>query len=266
MGRAHAGGPASVLSRRGHAKEGALADKSTQLLLDALSRAVADPGGVPLYGNRKTPGLFAKTARLRPLAERCKDEGYLRVVQSETHGKNVQEVCAITEKGIAYLLSQVSPKQILEQLVHTLQSRQAQVGELVAAARQWQVGIESLQTAVTRILDQIHKPNGVPGPYNGVPGPAPSGNGCDSWPGEVINYLSQWRDSGATEDCPLPELYRRAQRVSRLSIGQFHDGLRRLHDEQRIYLHPWTGPMHEIPEPAYALLIGHEVLYYASSR
>jgi hypothetical protein len=243
-----------------------LADKSTQLVLDALSRAVADPGGVPLYGNRKAPGLFANTAGGRPLAQRCKDEGYLRVVHCETKGKTVQEVCAITEKGLAYLLDQVSPKQILEQLVQALQARQAQVGDLVAAARQWQAGIEALQAAVERVLQQIHKPNGTPGPYAGVPGPAPSGNGCETWTTEVLTSLAQWRDSGATEDCPLPEVYRRAQRVARLSIGQFHDGLRRLHDQQRIYLHPWTGPLHEVPEPAYALLIGHEVLYYASSR
>ena len=31
-------------------------------------------------------------------------------------------------------------------------------------------------------------------------------------------------------------------------------------------VHPWTGPMYEMPEPSFALLVGHEVAYYASYR
>jgi hypothetical protein len=51
-----------------------------------------------------------------------------------------------------------------------------------------------------------------------------------------------------------------------LTIGHFHDTLRQLHEEEKIYLHPWSGPLYEIPEPPYAVLIGHEVAYYASTR
>ena len=50
------------------------------------------------------------------------------------------------------------------------------------------------------------------------------------------------------------------------TIGHFHDSLRRLHEQEKIYLHPWTGPLYEIPEPPYALLVGHEIAYYASIR
>ena len=51
-----------------------------------------------------------------------------------------------------------------------------------------------------------------------------------------------------------------------LTIGRFHDTLRQLHEEEKVYLHPWSGPLYEIPEPPYAVLIGHEVAYYASIR
>ena len=44
------------------------------------------------------------------------------------------------------------------------------------------------------------------------------------------------------------------------------DGLRKLHQQEQIYLHPWTGPLYDLPEPALALLVGHEVAYYASRR
>jgi hypothetical protein len=90
-----------------------LADKSTQLVLDALGRAAVDPAGVPLHGNKKNPGLFAATATAKQAAQRCKDEGYLHVLRTETKGKTSTEVCALTEKGLAYLLAQVSPKQVL---------------------------------------------------------------------------------------------------------------------------------------------------------
>ena len=52
--------------------------------------------------------------------------------------------------------------------------------------------------------------------------------------------------------------------VPELTIGAFHDTLRALQTAGDIYLHPWTGPLYDIPEPPYALLVGHEVAYYAS--
>ncbi len=237
-----------------------MADKSTQLVLDALNRAVADPGGIPLHGSKKTPGLFVSTAAAKLAAQRCKEENFLRVVRTQTRGKTVQEICAITEKGLAFLLSNVSPKQILEELVQTLQARQAQVSELVSSAQHWQGGLESLRGAVEKVLEQLQKPS------SGV-GPTLSANGSETWIAEVVAHLKQWQASDTSNDCPLPDLYRQAmQTAAHLTIGQFHDGFRKLHDQEQIYLHPWTGPLYEIPEPPYALLIGHEIAYYASIR
>jgi hypothetical protein len=237
-----------------------VADKSTQPILDALSRAVAEPAGVPLFGNKSAPGLFTTTAAARQLAQRCKEEGYLRVLHNKTLGKRTVEICTVTEKGLAHLLSQVSPRQVLEELVRTLEARQATIGELVVVARQWQSGVEGLQVTIEEVLRQIHRPACSAGP-------APSGNGSDVWLAAVVAHLAQWQASRASGDCPLPELYRQAQRAAAdLTLGHFHDGLRKLHDQARIYLHPWTGPLYEIPEPAYALLIGHEIAYYASLR
>ena len=44
------------------------------------------------------------------------------------------------------------------------------------------------------------------------------------------------------------------------------DGVMRLHAAGTVYLHPWTGPLYALPEPALALLVGHNVAYYASPR
>jgi len=255
-----------------------MADKSTQLILDALSQAAADPAGVPLHGSKAAPGLFAATAPAKQAAQRCKDEGYLRVVRTESKGKNVYEVCAITEKGLAYLLSQVSAKQVLEDFVRALEARQAQVGDLVAAARQAQASLDGLRATVETVLHAVGTgqptvaskngkapaPGEAAGRAHGSPGETPA---ADTWTAAVLSHLTQWQASGASEDCPLPDLYRHARTAApALTVGQFHDGLRRLHDQEQIYLHPWTGPLYDIPEPPYALLIGHDIAYYASRR
>lgn len=84
---------------------------------------------------------------------------------------------------------------------------------------------------------------------------------------EVRDKLAEWHaSSGASQDLPLPDLYRRLEAAGSVSVGQFHDALRQLHDDHQVYLHPWTGPLYALPEPAFALLVGHEVAYYASIR
>ncbi len=234
-----------------------MADKSTQLVLEALSKAVADPAGAPLHAAKGAPGLFTANAAGKQAAQRCKDEGYLRVVGTTTRGKTTLELCALTEKGLTYLLAQANPRQVLEDLVRAVEARQAQAGELLAVARQMQTGLDALKATTEKVLQQVQKPAAPTGP-------APSGNGSTTWQAAILAFLARWQ---ASEDCPLPELYRQARtHAPALTIGQFHDELRRLHDQGQIYLHPWTGPLYDLPEPPYALLIGHEIAYYVSRR
>lgn len=81
----------------------------------------------------------------------------------------------------------------------------------------------------------------------------------------MLDALRSWQAPRRLSDCPLPELYRCVRRAApRMSIGQFQDALRSLYQKHTIYLHPWTGPLYEMPEPALALLAGHEIAYYAS--
>jgi hypothetical protein len=82
----------------------------------------------------------------------------------------------------------------------------------------------------------------------------------------ILARLADW-SGAAGEDCPLPELYRALSILDAPpSIGEFHDCLRKLHADGTVYLHPWTGPLYALPEPAYALLAGHNIAYYASQR
>jgi hypothetical protein len=237
-----------------------LADKSAQLLLSALGRAAAEPSAVPLHGSKAMPGLFPGTAAARQVAQHCKDEGYLRVVETEARGKVVLEYCTLSDKGLAYLLSQVSPRQVLEDFVRALEARRAGLDEVLAIVRRMQGHLVALKVSAEHVLDHVRRQH-LPG-TNGTP-PLPAAD-PDSWTSAALAALERWQAAGAPEDCPLPELYRQA--AAGVSIGRFHDGLRRLHDQGRIYLHPWTGPLHEVPDPAYALLVGHGIAYYASLR
>ena len=242
-----------------------MADKSQPLILEALSRAAAQPAGLPLHGSKTAPGLFASSAAAKQLAKRCKDEGLLRVLRTEPRGKTMLEICTLSEQGLAYLLNEASPKQLLENLVREIEARQPQLVDLLASAKEIQTNMDGLKAIVEKVLLTIQHPpstNGTPS-SNGKANSATS----ESWIDGIISHLRTWRGSAGLEDCPLPELYRAAQASTpALTIGQFHDGLRRLHAHHQIYLHPWSGPLYELPEPALALLIGHVVAYYASLR
>jgi hypothetical protein len=239
-----------------------LADKATQLILGALSRAVLDPDGTPLHGSKTAPGLFATTAPAKQAAQVCKMAGYVQVIGTQGRGKSVQEVCTITEKGLEYLLDEADPRHVLEDFVRVLEARQDQVNELIAGARKTQTSLEALRAIAERVLQQIAAQHGA------SPGTGPA-TGPDAALQEttMLSGLAQWHAAGASEDCPLPALFRHVQQFDPgMTIGQFHDGLRQLHAQERIYLHPWTGPLYDMPEPAYALLSGHEIVYYVSLR
>jgi hypothetical protein len=276
-------------------KEGIVADKSNQLVLMALSRAAAAAEAVPLHSSKTQTGLFPNNAAGKQAAQRCQEDGYLCLVSpSEPAPVNGDgggaitlvkkktaniPLCTITEKGLTYLLSQVSPRQVLEDFVRALEARRCQADELLSLARQMQQGIEAMKTNVDKVFQQTCKLEGPSGP--GAPGNLKAllagflndgelpRSSCSASTSDaalhdtLLAELTRWQQSGATEDCPLPHLYRQ---TSARSIGQFHDALRQLHELRKVYLHPWTGPLYDIPEPPYALLIGHEIAYYASIR
>lgn len=264
-----------------------MADKSSQLIVEALSRAAA--GEAPLHGSRAQCGLFPSTAAGRDAAARCQEAGYLcprpntDVPSSKAHkSKNGSRSYSISEKGLAYLFGQVSPKQVLQDLVGALNDREVQLNELLTAVRdshEQLTGLRAVAEIALRQLMPLDSGNGSAGSLNTLfqsflqrPNVADLAESakkdaarqtCDA----LLQHLDQWQTANRNEDLPLPELYRQsAGERPGLTIGEFHDSLRHLHDEGRIYLHPWTGPLYDMPEPPFALLIGHEVAYYASLR
>ncbi|MCI0704145.1 MAG: PadR family transcriptional regulator [Planctomycetia bacterium] len=280
-----------------------MADKITQQITDALTRAASSPDGLPLFAGKTDAGLFPNTAAAKPAAQKCLADELVSVIATDTKGKSPRELYSLTEKGWEFLLAAVNPKQVLEDFVRVLEARQGEVGELLDTARRMAESLQGLKEAVTRVLPgvsagKIQKPTPNPslqggekevrallertgasdasassspslreGTEDGGAGPrvalldAPPETDLAS---SILAHLADW--TGAT-DCPLPELFR-ALTVLELppSIGAFHDCLRHLHADGAITLPAWTGPLYAMPEPAYALLVGHGIAYYASLR
>jgi hypothetical protein len=229
-----------------------LADKLTQLILDALGRAVLAPGGTPLIGAKSAPSLFPSTAVARQAAEKARADGLIRRVAADPKGKADRDLYAATAAGMECLLRHTSPKQVIEDLARAVEARHAQFNDWLSIARDTHAELSAVRELLAQVTTRL--------------GDAPVGyvDPSADWLADLRERLAAWDGPG---DFPLPDLYARLRAVhAGLTIGQFHDGLRELHDREQVYLHPWTGPLYALPEPAFALLVGHEVAYYASSR
>jgi hypothetical protein len=251
-----------------------VADKLTPLILDALARAVATPHGSPLFASKSAAGLFPAVAAAKPAAHKCIQEGLIRMVRTDGQGKQLREYYAGTPSGLKFLVEQSSPKQVLDDFVRLLEERRDEVRELLAAAERMAAGIDGMKAAAAAVLPRV-----VSGTGNGVTGCAAPAHPVTPFPvpepvttGELCELihtrLTDWASSaGVPRDCPLAELFRSLSTLEPApTVGQFHDALRQLHADARIYLHPWTGPLYALPEPTVALLSGHEIAYYASLR
>jgi hypothetical protein len=154
-----------------------------------------------------------------------------------------------------------------------VEKRTALVAEWLSAAQQLHEELQRLREALSRwIAASVSPPlaQDTPPPGSSAGSSAQSASGVT--PPEltavadaILQALAEWSRQGGA-DCPLPELFRAVSQRRPLSIGLFHDALRSLQARQALALHPWTGPLYTLPEPAYALLAGHGVAYYASLR
>jgi hypothetical protein len=222
-------------------------------MVEALTRAAAEPSGLPLYMVRGQPGLFPRKSTGEAAARRCQDEGLIALTPEQR--------AVITERGRKWLAEWSNPRQVIEDFLRVLERKQGQVAELASAAQQMAVSLDALRQAVEHWIGESPRlaQSHHAAPQSEWSGPRGVAEG-------LLAILSDWPGQ-AGHDCSLAELYRRLKSpFPSLSIGQFHDTLRQLHAEGRIYLHPWTGPLYEMPEPALALLVGHLIAFYVSPR
>jgi hypothetical protein len=210
-----------------------LAEKDDKLIFDALRRAAAEQAGLPLVQSRNQPGLFPATATGKAAAEGACNTGWL--IQT-----GQDDEWTITEAGMARLMELSNPRQVLEDCARAIEARQSQLEKIRTAVTRTHASLDGLRVFVERAL-------------------RPDATDLNQ---TIIQILAPW-----DRDCPLPDLYRSVQEAAAsATVGEFHDALRQLRKQEQIALHPWTGPLHAMPEPDLALLCGHEIAYYAAVR
>jgi hypothetical protein len=248
------------------------ADKVSEILIEALRLARAEPAEQRLCKCGKLPGLFPSRAGPSGQAvERALREGLVEIVRSETKGKVVTEWARLTPRGIDFLHSRESPSAVLHELRTVLQTSREGVPlwlaemqrELAAVTARLtedsQRLLHRLDVLSQRVEDALRRADATGAQLpNGLAESVP-------WALDALAYLDRRRAGGAPGHCPLPELFAALCRERpELSVTSFHDGLRRLCDRRAVTLLPFAGPPSALPEPEYALLDGATVLYYVT--
>lgn len=246
-----------------------MTERVTETLTTALKKALEDPSAERrLYKSGKLDGLFpGRVGAAGEAAARALAEGLLELVRSETKGKTVIEWVRLTPRGVEFLHERESPVQALHELRNALRANREAVPlwladmratlqsldeRLIADAQKWQQRLDALTRRVEETLRRLD-----------ADGPPPEVADVYPWAADALGYLDHRRGSGASGDCPLPELFGALVRQhASLSVGAFHEGLRRLHERRSLRLVPANGA--ELAQPEYALLDGGTLLYYAS--
>ncbi len=246
--------------------------KVTQALIDALKQALTEPAEQRLFKSGKLDGLFTSRSGVNgEAAAHALREGLLEIVRTETKGKTTIEWVRATPRAVQFVHDQESPVQALRDLQAILQvsrdgvplwlaemqqNLQALAARLADEAQRWTHRLEALSRQVEKALQRAE----VTGPQ------VADGAEADAlWAQDALTYLDRRQASGASGDCPLPELFAALhEHYPDLSVAAFHERLRRLQDTRVLRLLPFAGALSQLPEPEFALLDGATLLYYAA--
>lgn len=237
----------------------------TEHLLEALKAAIAKPGEHRLFRSGKLAGLFpgrgGSSAEAALLAVR---EGLLEVSRTETRGRIITEWVRATPKAVGFVHDHDSPKSVLRELKELLDATRAGVPAWMAEAKQEVAALathfEVRGAAIMQRLDAIaaRVESALRRADLYFPTLAAPVGEVVPWAVDALEYLDQRTVTGATGDCPLPELFHAVRgKFPDLTLPAFHDGLRRLNDVRAIRL----SASDEMPEPEYAMLIGDRLVY-----
>jgi hypothetical protein len=213
--------------------------RDQELMLAGLRRLLAEPGA-KLFGGGRSRGVFPqRTVAAERAAASLLEQGYLEADDD-------QGICRITPLGLKWLAENDEVKTLLEDVLRSAETQRERLESIAESCLKEATRLAQQRMAVSTILSRMGSA-------------AADGDAIDE---AVLDCLSR-RHHGAMADSSVAEVFHDLlERGVDLSIGRFHDSLRRLRESGRVRLAPWTGPLYEMPSPALALLIGHEVLYY----
>lgn len=238
--------------------------RRTEYLLDALKAALAMPGEHRLFRMGKLAGLFpARTGLPAEAALEALRGGLLETVRTETKGKLVIEWVRATPKAVSFVHEHDSPRSILRELKEVLQATRTGVPEWMADAKRevaaLSASFEVRASAMLARLDDLAKrcEAALRRAETAPPTVAEPVSRVVPWATAALEYLDKRRETGAKDDCPLPELFHALRsRFAELELPAFHDGVKRLHDLRAVRLLPG-----EIAEPEYAVVVEGKLMY-----
>jgi hypothetical protein len=241
-------------------------EKRDAALLEGLRTSLAREE-IRLYRSGKHEGLFhSKSGFHAEAAELALREGLLEHTQTEKSGRFEYELVRITPKGVEYLYQHDSPRAVL--------------GELRGMLHSARLGIPIWQDAMLASLEKLASDiTGEMGRYlqrlDGLtlrveealkrievsPSLSPNVQALVPWGVDALTYLDRRIQGGATDDCPMPELFGAIHgKHGYLTLRDFYDGLRRLADNRAVRLSPYSGPG-PIPQPEFALMEDGRLMY-----
>lgn len=268
-----------------------------QLALEVLARLLGDPASKVLHGSKSAPGVFAGGSAAEKAAARvCLDNRWLEATgEVAGKGKTKKELYRITPAGLQAVLQRSDSSTLLQGLteslkmlaagtngiphavaegvaglVRQLDNLKADVQKTVADALRpveaTRTTLQVLQANIAGVLEKM-KPIDLDeltrklaaGRQTSAPAAVPA----DDWGQEVVRLVTEQKQRHAFQRLTLPQLFERVRaRRPDLTLGQFHDGLRRLQDDKRIRLSPYTQALATIDDPRTALFLDREVKYY----
>jgi len=216
------------------------------IILHALSFALESAGVCSLFNKKGVQGLFPLSASGKLAAKYCFEMRLLKVVEQST--KPFTEMVKITRLGIRAVLEGIKIDRLLENAATIIESPTEK--SVINLANDDMAFYQSLEKVAGSIALKLG---------------APLSEEFSSPAKQIFILLKEWSDSGRAGDCQLYYLYQHLSPLCPgITPGAFHDALRNLRQKKLIELHPWTGPLYEIPKPELALMAGHEIACYAS--
>lgn len=83
-----------------------------------------------------------------------------------------------------------------------------------------------------------------------------------NWKQDAVAYLRKFNTRNPSGSCPLPEFFRAVAAPKGVTLGEFHDGLRELSSQGKIWLDAWTQPLYALKEEQFSLILDKEIRFY----
>jgi hypothetical protein len=209
-----------------------------QQMMRAGLRRLLTESELPMFGSGRNRGVFE---RKNPTAERVANVLLQeKLVETGSDGESWR----LTSKGLDWLAEHDNLVVLLEDLVRAFESHGERIQRIEQLVRAELTRSVHQHAVLTRLLARL-------------------GSNVE-W--SLDHALFEWLQNSAKGPRSVSDVFEvMVAHIPELTIGQFHDVLRRFKGLGLIRLTPWTGPLYELTRPEIALLIGHEVLYYVEA-